>query len=388
MSSECPKESDDAMANRADKALESGAKAVSMKQDDRDQIAILKSIWNRSEANGWGIHDLKSIDLRPREGFDADYFRIKDEMILLTQRPGPVMQDFFTSFGFTEFLIRQSVVPIVAWTDGGQVMRCIGTGFFISASGLLMTAAHVIRDPIDEEYANLTKISDSAFRFDKSLHMGVLLPANPAAKNAPAEMFNLPEEIRSAESFIAPIEWAQHWGQEVFGPLFHMKAEYKLDLDIAVCKVMENRIGGSYQPLNIGQHNLSIGDRAVAIGYAEMQNVRFGEQEKAYQPSLIVSVGSVTNIYPDNITKREATTPGPCFEFDARIPGKMSGGPILVGSGILTKGVISRSWQDEKRASGGLIAPMMGLKLANEKSLLQMMRDGSEGMAQIIADGI
>ena len=65
-----------------------------------------------------------------------------------------------------------------------------------------------------------------------------------------------------------------------------VKPEYKLDLDIAVCKVAENKIGGSYQPLNVGQHALKIGDRAVAIGYAEMKNIQFGELA-AYQPSLI-----------------------------------------------------------------------------------------------------
>jgi hypothetical protein len=146
---------------------------------------------------------------------------------------------------------------------------------------------------------------------------------------------------------------------------------------------LENQIGRSYQPLHIGQHDLEIGDRAIAIGYAEMENIRFGEFP-AYQPSLVVSVGSVKNIYPDNITKREATTPGPCFEFDAKIPGKMSGAPILVGSGIITKGVVSRSWQDERRASGGLIAPMMGLSLANGKSLLQIMQEGSDGIAHMV----
>lgn len=62
----------------------------------------------------------------------------------------------------------------------------------------------------------------------------------------------------------------------------------------------------------------------------------------------------------------------------------MSGAPILVGSGAVTKGVVSRSWQDEKRASGGLIAPMMGLNLANVKSLLQIMMDGTDGMARLM----
>lgn len=103
--------------------------------------------------------------MKPCEGFEADYFKIEDEMVLLTQQPGPVMRDFFATFGHTEFLIRQRIAPIVAWNDGERGMRCIGTGFFISASGLLMTAAHVIRDPIDDQYANFTQIGDKAFRF-------------------------------------------------------------------------------------------------------------------------------------------------------------------------------------------------------------------------------
>lgn len=62
----------------------------------------------------------------------------------------------------------------------------------------------------------------------------------------------------------------------------------------------------------------------------------------------------------------------------------MSGAPILVGSGIITKGVVSRSWQDERRASGGLVAPMMGLSLASGKNFLQTIQNGNEEMAQMM----
>src|ERR1700677_4249431 len=110
-----------------------------MKRDRSDQIGILKSLWKKNEAGVWVTHDIKGIDLNPREGSEADYFKIKDETVLLTQQPGPVMRDLFATFGSTEFIIRQSIVPIVAWNEGDQGMRCIGTGFFISASGLLMT---------------------------------------------------------------------------------------------------------------------------------------------------------------------------------------------------------------------------------------------------------
>ena len=302
----------------------------------------------------------------------------------MTQSPGPIIGNFFATFGTTEFLVRQSIVPVVAWNDGDEEIKCIGTGFFISASGLLMTAAHVVRDPIDEKYSRTTQIDKSSHKLDEKLHFGILLPANPAMENAP---FHIDPAIRNAKWFMCPFEWTQHWGEEVESPLLHKNPEIKLVTDIAICKVKEQpALGGSYQPLNIGLHNLKLGDRAVAIGYAEMRNIRWGSDD--YQPELIVSVGSVTTIYSDNITEKRNSTPGPNFEFDAKIPGKMSGSPILVGGGVLAKGVVSRSWQDENHASGCLVAPMMNLPLIFGKCLLDMMREGNEGIAQIMGSDL
>jgi hypothetical protein len=139
--------------------------------------------------------------------------------------------------------------------------------------------------------------------------------------------------------------------------------------------------------MNIGSYSLKLGDRAVAIGYPKMRNIRFVGDD--YQPELVVSVGSVTTIYPDNMTEKQNSTPGPNFEFDATIPGKMSGSPILVGGGIITKGVVSRSLgSNENHASGCLIAPMMGLPLINNKSLLDLMKSGNEGIANIHGAGL
>lgn len=349
-----------------------------------DDIGVLKTIWTKSEAGTWKIHDLQAIDLKPRAGYQKDYFKISNEIKLMTQSPGPIMNNLFASFGTTEFLVRQSIVPIVAWNENDKEMRCIGTGFFISASGLLMTAAHVVRDPIDENYTDVTPIGNNVHRLGDKLHFGILLPANPAMQNAP---FNIPRELREAKWFMCSCEWANYWGKEIESPLFHQEPEFKLDLDIAICKIREHPLVGPYQPLNIGLHNLRIGDRAVAIGYAEMKNIQRGV-ENDQEPELTVSVGSVTAIHPDNITEKSNPTPGPNFEFDAKIPGKMSGSPILVGEGVLAKGVVSRSWQNEKHASGCLVASAMGLPVMNGKSVLDMMKSGEEGIVQVNGVGL
>jgi len=100
-------------------------------------------------------------------------------------------------------------------------------------------------------------------------------------------------------------------------------------------------------------------------------------------------VGSVTKIYPDNITEKQNSTPGPNFEFDATIPGKMSGGPIVVGDGIITKGVISRSLgSKDNHASGCLIAPMMSLPLVGGRSLVEIQGSGTDGIGQFMGTGL
>lgn len=349
-------------------------------------IGVLKSMWRQNPDGKWVIHDIKSIDLKPREGFSNDYFRVKDELVLLTQRPGPVMDSLFSSFGMTDFLLRQSVVPVIAWNEGEDEIRCIGTGFFISASGLLLTAGHVLRDPVDEKYSSVTKIENGQHKLSDDLNFGILLPTNPAMRTAP--FVKLDQAVRDAQWFMCPFEWAFHWGKDYESPLIHEKPEFKLQLDIAVCKVRQHPIIGAYQPLNIGPHSLAVGNRAVALGYPEMRNIRMTGGDY-YQPELFVSVGSVTEIYPDNITEKQNPTPGPNFEFNATIPGKMSGGPIVVGEGILTKGVISRSMGSrDSHASGCLIAPMLSLPLINGKSLIDLQRDGTEGIGQFMGRGL
>jgi len=279
-----------------------------MSEAKPDEIGVLKSIWRKDETGVWTIHGMQGIYLKPRKGFDKDYFKIEPEIGMLTERPGKVFDNLFATFGTSDFLVGQSIVPIVAWNEGEPEMRCIGTGFFISASGLLMTAGHVMRDPVDEEYTSLTPVGARSFRMGERLHFGIMLAVNPAVRNAP---FNIPQQIRESSFIICPFEWVEHWGRRIESPLFHEKDKFNLDIDIAICKVKEAQMVGPYQPINVGQHNLKVGDRAVAIGYAEMKNIPIDANGQAIKlPELVVSVGSVTNVYPDNMTKSKCQLQG------------------------------------------------------------------------------
>lgn len=357
-------------------------------QNEREGVSILKSTWTKTPSDKWEMSDIHSIDLKPRKGSPENYYKVENEFKLLTSAPGNTISgEFFTAFGTTNFLVGQSIVPVVAWNDGDKELRCLGTAFFISASGYLLTAAHVLRDPMDERYGHFTPIHKQAVRIDPSFRIGVLIQNNPAARGAPFEM---PAAMREAVYFVHPIEWACHWGQDQESPLLHEEPQFRYDIDVAVLKVREHSFGGAFQPLNIGSHGLSLGDRAVAIGYPEMKNIPVNPGGKVYEylPEIVVSVGKVSTIYADNVGTSQSTTPGPCFDFTAKIPGKMSGGPILVGSGIVTKGVVSRSWQGEDFATGCLIAPMLNRQLGDRGSLMNLMMSGSDGIARIVGSDL
>ncbi len=63
-----------------------------------------------------------------------------------------------------------------------------------------------------------------------------------------------------------------------------------------------------------------------------------------FAQDLLVSVATTTAVHHDNAKTRSVSTPRPCFEFDAKIPGKMSGAPILGGDGAVIRGKRVFSW--------------------------------------------
>lgn len=134
-------------------------------------------------------------------------------------------------------------------------------------------------------------------------------------------------------------------------------------------------------------------EQVFAIGYAEMDDIPVRYVDGAvvlgqFSQDLYVSVGTTTAVHLDNAQTRSVSTPGPCFEFDARIPGKMSGSPILGGDGAVIRGVVSKSLSGERHAFGALLGPAIHLPLFDQESLKDLMAKGCEGIPRIRGTGL
>lgn len=209
--------------------------------------------------------------------------------------------------------------------------------------------------------------------------MGVLIPVNPASRYAGFRFF--------------PLEHSWYWGEWKDSPLLHENESFDILTDIAICKIAEMPGVAGHQPLSLSLNRFVKGERALAIGYAEMDDIPIRmESGKALVPAfdqeLFVSVGEVIDLFPLNHQRKDVPTPGPSFDFLAKVPGKMSGGPILGGDGAVVRGVISRSFSGERHAYGAMLGPATTLPLAEGTTLKEMMNSGNEGIAKIQGDGL
>lgn len=155
--------------------------------------------------------------------------------------------------------------------------------------------------------------------------------------------------------------------------------------------------GGSHQPLNLSLNPFTPDEDAYALGYAEMPDIQLKPNsdslaERNPNTDIYVSVGKVIRTFPQNHIEKEVSTPGPCFDFNARIPGKMSGAPIFGAKGAVVRGVVSRSFSGEQHAFGSMLGPAMHLPL-NEpgianRTLADLLRSGNEGMSRVEGVGL
>jgi hypothetical protein len=220
------------------------------------KTGILKSLWSRGPNGRWGVTDMKGIYFRSKPGFDGNYFAFESEMTLMTTRPSQNFHEMTASFGSTDFLMKQSVVPVVAWNEGDTLIRCIGTASIISCSGLVLTAAHVVMDPYESGYG--ASLVEGQMKWHDGFNLGVLIPINPA--------------FGGGERFF-PFEGVTTWGNWIESPMITEKDKFEYLTDIAICKIPGMPDGAAHQPLNMSLNPFVPGEMAYALGYAKMEDV-------------------------------------------------------------------------------------------------------------------
>jgi hypothetical protein len=312
-------------------------------------VKVLQPFWEKRADGVFAIIAMQGIDLLGPNRDGQDFFPIHNDL-LVVERP-PIL-------GTIQSVMGQSVVPIVASVKGESTLRCVGTGFFISCSGLLVTAAHVVIDPIDSKYGKTTELGDLSLHA-RDLNFGILIANNP--------VFNVP-----GYSFL-PFEWSVFLAERRDNPLPIAGIDLKLTSDIAICKVPPRNGNFPHQPLTIVQPGIigtgmKVGSMAYALGYAGMEDFEIELNEHGQilgnkKFRLHGSVGKILERFPDNLDKKDVSTPGPCFSFEAKIPGGMSGGPIFDREGIYVHGVVSKGWEDEagptRFSFGSMLAPLV-----------------------------
>lgn len=347
-------------------------------------IAVMKSLWKRDEAGRWAIHAIKEMKLSGVDSGDQRYFLLSGELEMLTDRPGG-FSDVMSLVGNVDYLIQQSIVPVVAWIEGESQIRCVGTASIVSCSGYVLTAAHVILDPLEAGYGATSVAKQVKYRDD--LNFGVLVPYWTPWRGI---------YFRKAYRFF-PFVQMRAWGNWIESPLFHEGDRWEHLTDVAVCKIQEMPGGQAHQPLNLSLNPFQIGEDAYALGYSEMPDIEIDPKtgslmDDEFRLQTYVTTGNILNTFPQNHIERVVSTPGPCFDFDARVPGKMSGAPVFGGRGIVIRGVVSRSFSGEEHAYGSMLGPVMDLPLfppgMPQASLRSLLDGGTEGIAKIFGAGL
>jgi Trypsin-like peptidase domain len=347
-------------------------------------ISILKTLWERRTDGKWGLSDVKGLTISADDDSDKRFFILRGDVQAMTQSPKGRL-DVLSLIGTPDFLMQQSIVPVVAWLEGEHSIRCIGTASIISCTGYLVTAAHVLMDPLEIGYGAV-RVGTNV-KFHDSLNFGVLIPV---------WVPGIGMTLRKAFRFF-PFEKRWNWGEWRQSPLLHENDRWEHLTDVAVCKIPEMSDGMAHQPLNMSLNPFVRGEDAYALGYAEMPDIQLDPQRRGildskFRLNLHVSVGNIITTFPQNHIKREVPTPGPCFDFDARIPGRMSGAPIFGAKGAVVRGIVSRSFSGENHAYGSMLGPAMDLGLDEPPitgpSLRNLLEGGNEGMTKAMGNGL
>ncbi|OLP75219.1 hypothetical protein AK812_SmicGene45022 [Symbiodinium microadriaticum] len=286
------------------------------KQGSTD-LEIFKPFFGRRGDGVWEIQAMASVPLKPKNAEDSDFYAVENDMFVA--QPNII--------GTIHSVLAKSIVPIVAHVPGETHLRCLGTGFFISCTGLLITAAHVITDPIDRRYGGVEIKLTSDTALCKVTELGAGIAHQP-----------LP--------------------------------------------IIQPGLRG------IG---IAVGKSATAIGYAGMQDVELSMERSDmasgdFRFELHVSRGTVLERFPDNAECRQVPTPGACFSASMKLPAGMSGSPIFDDERLYVHGVVSKGWEDESGPSNHGYGSMLEhslripIRFLDGKTLLDLFKEQEHGL--------
>ncbi len=339
-------------------------------------MKLLKTFFESCENSTWALSQIASISLLPRDSDCTTFYPLKDDLVVASPHLGTV-----------QHVLGQSIVPIVANVAGENTLRCLGTGFFISCTGLLITAAHVIIDPIERKYGDVIKLDDQTWDF-REIKMGVMLPPNPM--------------LQGSGYIFREIQWATFLGSQTENPIPIPSIELKLTSDTAICKVAPISEKVPHQPLSIVQTGLhgtgmAVGKSATAIGYGSMRDVELTREDNItagdFHFDLYLSTGTIIEHFSDNQNTKQVSTPGACFSASIILTGGMSGSPIFDDERIYVHGVASKCWEDENGPTdfgyGSMLAHSLvrPIKHFDGKSLLDLHSNDVHGFPKLRLPG-
>lgn len=340
----------------------------------------MKLLFHRWQLDDKGIPRLENfvpIEANPttkRENTES-FFEVQDDLV--------IAQPNF--FGTTRWVLGQSIVPIVTIGKDHKLIAPIGTGFFISCDGFLITAGHVLTHLVDRQKHK--RFEGLAGAFDlRDIGLGIMLQHNVLHGD-------------NAYQFI-PIDAAQIFANEVGELPWEQKALRPI-YDIAVCKVSQPDKKSIFQPLSCFQPSIKgygtlEEKRLLVLGYSGMQEFQVGDNahnESDFKYLIHASAGKVTKRFPQNHFQKNVPSPGPCFEMNARLTSGMSGSPIFDDERIYVHGVASSSYDLENVSqvtSYGTIlslALQTPLRIFGNRSFYERMKDPNSGIANIHAPG-
>lgn len=103
-----------------------------------------------------------------------------------------------------------------------------------------------------------------------------------------------------------------------------------------------------YLPLDLSRWHPTVGERVLALGYADLDRGREGEGEaRPFRQHLWGSLAPITHVEPAH---PDRARPWPLLRVDADWPGGMSGGPVFNEAGNVI-GVVSAGFQGEGGAT-------------------------------------